>query len=84
MQGLNITEDDIRTAALQNNDPAYDVQKHRQNEDKCQTSRGYQSLVLLSIAKNTEKTRTLLRDWATGMDVDMSVAAKIGLALNGR
>lgn len=85
MQGLNITEDDIRTAALQNNDPAYDVQKHRKNEDKeRQVSRGYQALVLLSIAKKrSEKTRALLRDWATGMDVDMSVAAKIGLALNG-
>ena len=85
MQGLNITEDDIRTAALQNNDPAYDVQKHRQNEDKeRQTSRGYQALVFLSIAKKrSEKTRALLRDWATGMDVDMSVAAKIDLALNG-
>lgn len=85
MQGLNITEDDIRTAALQNNDPAYDVQKHRKNEDKeRQISRGYQALVLLSIAKKgSEKTRALLRDWSTGMDVDMSIAAKIGLALNG-
>ena len=38
--------------------PAYDVQKHRKNEDKeRQTSRGYQALVLLSIAKKqSEKT----------------------------
>ena len=85
MRGLNITEDDIRTAALEKNDPAYDVQKHRQNEDReRQVSRGYQALVLLSIAKKgSDKTRALLRDWATGMDVDMSIAAKIGLALNG-
>lgn len=85
MQGLNITEDDIKTAALQRNDPAYDVQKHRQNEDKeRQTSRAYQALVLLSISKKgSEKSRALLRDWSAGMDVDMSIAAKIGLALNG-
>ena len=50
---------------------------------KRQTSRGYQALVLLSIARKGLNVRTLLREWATGMDVDMSVAAKIGLALNG-
>ena len=35
----------------------------------------------MSIAKQSEDY-VLLREWATGMDVDM-VAAKIGLALNG-
>jgi len=85
MKGLHITEDDIRAAALANNDPAYDVHRHRQNEDKeRQSSRAYQALVLLSIAKKgSEKTRHLLREWSETPDLDMSVAAKIGLALNG-
>ncbi len=85
MQGLNLTEEDIRAAAHTTEEMAYDVQEHRQRESReRQTSRAYQALVLLSIAKKgSEKTRLLLREWAKVEDLDMAVAAKIGLALNG-
>ncbi len=85
MQGLHITEEDIRNAALANNEPAYDVEGHRRNEDKeRQQSRAHQALVLLAIAKKkSDRTHVLLREWAETPDNDMSIAAKIGLTLHG-
>ncbi len=85
VDGLRISENDIRESALNRYDPAYDVSEHKNNEEtERQRSRGYQSLLLLAIASHkTESAKTLLRDWSQQDDIDMSVAAKIGLALNG-
>ena len=85
IEGVKITDNDIRVSALNKYDPAYDVSEHKKNEEsERQISRGYQALLLLALAQHkTETVKAFLRDWKEQSDTDMSVAANIGLALNG-
>jgi tetratricopeptide (TPR) repeat protein len=83
--GLDITEQDLQRAATDRYDPAHDVSQHRQNLDKERNNaRGYQSLLLLSIAsKESESGRALLQEWASNADDEMSKVARLGLAILG-
>ena len=85
IEGLKITDNDIRVSALNKYDPAYDVSEHKKNEEsERQISRGYQALLLLALAQHkTDTVKAFLRNWKEQSDPDMSVAANIGLALNG-
>ena len=49
--GLNVSEVDLKRAAVDRYPPAHDVQQHRTNEEKeRKVARGYQSMLLLAIA----------------------------------
>jgi hypothetical protein len=83
--GLNISEVDLKRAAVDRYPPAHDVQQHRSNEEKeRRKARGYQAMLLLAIAAHRSETaQALLKDWSNKSDADMAVAAKIGLTMNG-
>lgn len=83
--GLNVSEVDLKRAAIDRYPPAHDVQQHRSNEEKeRKIARGYQAMLLLAIASHRSSSAVaLLQDWSKKSDADMAVAARIGLALNG-
>ena len=80
---LKLTDADIKQAVIDRY-PSYDVQQHNQNEKtERMISRAYQALMLLSIANHqSEAAVAVLKKWDEAGDPDMSVVAKIGLAMN--
>ena len=83
--GLDISEADLKKAAVERYDLAHDVQQHRQNLDsERDKARAYQALLLLSIAaRGSDSGRDLLKEWSENADTEMAIAARIGLAMVG-
>ena len=78
-------EDDLKRAAVNRHGPANDVEGHRRNvEMERNNARGYQALLLLSIATRQSRAgRRLLENWERTADSELSTAAKAGLTLYG-
>jgi tetratricopeptide (TPR) repeat protein len=83
--GLNLTEDDLRRAAINRNGPANDVTTHREAvESQREQARAWQALLLLSIAaRKSHSAKTLLLRWASDADPELSDAAKAALIMLG-
>ena len=83
--GLNITDVDLKRAAVDRYAPAHDVKQHRSNEEKeRKLGRAYQALLLLAIADHrTPEGTELLKSWVQQADTEMGIAARIGLAMGG-
>ncbi|MEC7239958.1 MAG: tetratricopeptide repeat protein [Myxococcota bacterium] len=84
-RGLTLQEDDLKRAAVNRHGPANDVEGHRRNvELERNNARGYQALLLLSIATRQSRAgRRLLENWERTADPELSTAAKAGLTLYG-
>lgn len=84
-RGLNLTEDDLRRAAVNRNGPAIDVSTHREAvEYQREQARAWQALLLLSIAaRKSHSAKTLLLRWASDADPELSDAAKAALIMLG-
>lgn len=83
--GLDVSEDDLRRAAVERHGPASDVGAHRTNiAAERQQARAWQGLLLLAIAsKATPSARNLLVRWSSDADPELGVAARAGLAMTG-
>lgn len=85
MRGLQLTEEDLRRAAVDRHGPAPDVADHRRNIDKeRREARAWQALLLLAIAtRGNRSSRNLLVRWASEADPDLADAARAALVLLG-
>jgi len=84
-RGLDITDDDLRRAAVDRHGPARDVTDLRGAIDReRREARTWQALLLLAIAARPSRTsRALLQRWASDADGDLGDAARAALALLG-
>jgi len=84
-EGLLLTEDDLKRAAVSRHGHATDVGTHRQHiERERQEARSWQALLLLAIATHPgRETRNLLVRWASEADEDLATAARAGLVMMG-
>jgi tetratricopeptide (TPR) repeat protein len=84
-QGLQLTEDDLKRAAVDRNAPEQDVSRLRVNIDQeRRKARAWQALLLLCISTHESQTgRNLLVRFASDADDELSAAARAGLAMWG-
>ena len=84
-RGLQVTEDDLKRAAVDRHGPARDVEAHRANVDReRQQARAWQALLLLAIATRPSRpARTLLVRWASDADAELADAARAALTMLG-
>ena len=85
VRSLNLSEDDLRRAAVDRYGPVQDLAVHRQNiERERQEARAWQALILLSVGVHrTRSGRNLLLRWATDADPDLADSARTALTLAG-
>lgn len=85
LQGLQISEEDLRRAAVERHGSAMPVSQHRVHvERERQEARAWQALLLLAIAtRGTRSGRNLLVRWASDADPELADAARAALALMG-
>lgn len=83
--GLGLNEGDLKRAAVDRHGPTRDVYVHRTHvEAERQEARGWQALLLLSLARHdTQSSRNLLLRWASDADPELASAAQAGLTLLG-
>lgn len=84
-RGLDLSEEDLKRAAVDRNGPAADVGAHRANiEAQRREARAWQALLLLAIGSRRSRSgRRLLERWADTADTDLASAARAGLAMMG-
>lgn len=83
--GLQISEEDLRRAAVDRHGPARDVAAHRQAIDQeRREARAWQALLLMAIASHgSPGGRALLERWSEEADADLADAARAALVMQG-
>lgn len=85
VRGLDLSEDDLRRAAVERHGSAHDVGAHRKHvEAERQQARAWQANLLLALGHRGERdARRLLVRWASEADEELGAAANLGLTLLG-
>jgi tetratricopeptide (TPR) repeat protein len=84
-QGIQVTEEDLKRAAVERHGATRDVVAHRANiERERQDARAWQALLLLAIAaRESAGARSLLVRWASDADPELADAARAALVMLG-
>lgn len=84
-KGMDLSEDDLRRAAMARHGATHDVTAHRRHvEEEREAARAWQAALLLALAgRGTRSARNLLVRWAAEADPDLADVARAGLALLG-
>lgn len=84
-RGLDLSDDDLRRAAMERHGNTSDVSRHRAHiDEERREARAWQALLLLSLgARGNTSSKSLLRRWADEADDDLADAARASLTLLG-
>lgn len=85
VRALELSDEDLRRAAVERHGPTRDVTDHRKAIDReRREARAWQALLLLSIASHGNRSsRALLVRWADEADEDLADAARAALVMLG-
>ncbi len=85
VKGLDLSEEDLKRAAVDRYPRTRDVDAHRDHiEEQREHARAWQAMLLLAIATRQTRTgKTLLVRWASQADPELQAAANAALALLG-
>lgn len=85
VKALELSDEDLRRAAVERHGPTRDVTDHRKAVDReRREARAWQALVLLAIASHGNRSsRALLVRWADEADDELADAARAALAMLG-